>query len=152
MLYESKDEMVSHPKHYNKNGIEVIDVIEAFTSDLSGIEAVDTANAIKYILRWHDKNGLQDIEKAIWYLTHLKNHLDKTDIFPMNPPKSFGTPPLDKVVWFSETDEIIGYVGPVKYDLIFDEAIDSYVNKETGKEMDLAPGYEFEIFGGKVDE
>ena len=34
-MYESKDVMVSHPSHYkSKNGMEVIDVIEAFTSDL----------------------------------------------------------------------------------------------------------------------
>ena len=75
-MYESEDKMVSHPDHYkSKNGLEVIDVIEAFTSDLSGIEAVDTANIIKYICRWKKKNGVQDIEKAIWYAQHLVDHL-----------------------------------------------------------------------------
>ena len=59
-MYESKDMMVSHPSHYkSKNGLEVIDVIEAFTFDLKGIEAVDTANIIKYICRWKNKNGIQ---------------------------------------------------------------------------------------------
>lgn len=71
-MYESNDVMVSHPSHYQSdNGIEVIDVIEAFTSDLKGIEATDTGNVIKYILRWKHKNGVQDLEKAMWYLTHL---------------------------------------------------------------------------------
>lgn len=71
-MYESNDIMVSHPSHYQSdNGIEVIDVIEAFTSDLKGIEATDTGNVIKYILRWKHKNGVQDLEKAMWYLTHL---------------------------------------------------------------------------------
>lgn len=75
-MYESEDKMVSHPDHYkSENGLEVIDVIEAFTSDLSGIEAVDTANVIKYICRWKKKNGVQDIEKAIWYAQHLVEHL-----------------------------------------------------------------------------
>lgn len=74
--YESEDKMVSHPDHYQSSkGIEVIDVIEAFTEDLQGIEAVDTANAIKYICRWKHKNGVQDLDKAIWYITHLINHL-----------------------------------------------------------------------------
>ena len=74
--YESEDKMVSHPNHYQSSkGIEVIDVIEAFTEGLEGIEAVDTANAIKYICRWKDKNGVQDLEKTIWYVTHLINHL-----------------------------------------------------------------------------
>lgn len=32
-MYESKDRMVSHPNHYiSETGMEVIDVIEAFTS------------------------------------------------------------------------------------------------------------------------
>lgn len=75
-MYESEDKMVSHPDHYkSENGLEVIDVIEAFTSDLSGIEAVDTANIIKYICRWKKKNGVQDIEKAIWYAQHLVDYL-----------------------------------------------------------------------------
>ena len=47
-MYESNDKMVSHPKHYqSKSGLEVINVIEAFTADLSGIEATDTGNIIK---------------------------------------------------------------------------------------------------------
>ena len=75
MSYESKDRMVSHPDHYQSGKYEVIDIIEEFTKDLEGIEAVDAGNAIKYVLRWHKKNGRQDLEKAIWYLTHLVQHL-----------------------------------------------------------------------------
>ena len=79
--YESTDKMVSHPDHYqSKTGLEVIEVIEAFTSDLTGIEAVDTANVIKYICRWKKKNGLQDLNKAMWYLQNLINHLKEEDI------------------------------------------------------------------------
>lgn len=75
--YEIDDPMVSHPSHYqSKNGLEVIDVIEAFTEDLTGIEATDTGNVIKYICRWKSKNGLQDLNKAKWYLTHLINHIE----------------------------------------------------------------------------
>ena len=47
-MYESDDKMVSHPSHYqSETGLEVIDVIEAFTFDLKGIEATDTGNIIK---------------------------------------------------------------------------------------------------------
>ena len=71
-MYESNDKMVSHPSHYqSESGLEVIDVIEAFTSDLNGIEATDTGYILKYMCRWKHKNGLQDLEKAQWYLTHL---------------------------------------------------------------------------------
>ena len=79
-MYESNDKMVSHPSHYqSSNGLEVIDVIEAFTSDLRGIEAVDIGNALKYTCRWKHKNGVQDLKKAVWYLTHLIEHLEQKD-------------------------------------------------------------------------
>lgn len=66
------DEMVSHPNHYQSDyGLEVIDVIEAFTDGLTGMEAVDTANVLKYVCRWKKKNGVQDLKKAKWYLEHL---------------------------------------------------------------------------------
>lgn len=78
--YQSKDIMVSHPNHYiSETGLEVIDVIKAFTFDLKGIEATDTGNVIKYICRWKQKNGLQDLEKAMWYLQHLINHVEKIE-------------------------------------------------------------------------
>lgn len=71
MSYETNDKMVSHPDHYKSGKYEVIDIIDEFTKDLSGTEAVCTANAIKYILRWKKKNGIQDVKKAIWYLQHM---------------------------------------------------------------------------------
>ena len=59
-----KDTMVNHPNHYqSETGLEVIDVIEAFTFDLKGIEATDTGNVLKYMCRWKAKNGLQDLKK-----------------------------------------------------------------------------------------
>lgn len=63
---------VNHPNHYVQNGLESIDVIKAFTSDLNGIEAFCAGNAIKYILRFNHKNGEQDLDKAIWYINKLK--------------------------------------------------------------------------------
>lgn len=79
-MYECNDNMVSHPSHYqSETGLEVIDVIEAFTFDLKGIEATDTGNIIKYICRWKNKNGLQDLKKAMWYLNHLIEHVERLD-------------------------------------------------------------------------
>jgi len=69
---------VNHPSHYqSKSGIETIQIIDAFTADLVGTEAVCTGNVLKYICRWKHKNGLQDLEKAKWYLEHLINHIKK---------------------------------------------------------------------------
>lgn len=79
-MYESEDKMVSHPNHYvSETGLEVIDVIEAFTFDLKGIEATDTGNIIKYICRWKNKGGVQDLEKILWYTQHLIDHAKKLE-------------------------------------------------------------------------
>ncbi len=76
-MYESDDKMVSHPSHYQSEyGLEVIDVIRAFTSDLQGIEATDTGNIIKYACRWKHKNGIQDLKKIMWYTQHLIEYLE----------------------------------------------------------------------------
>ena len=75
-MYESEDKMVSHPEHYmSKTGMEVIDVIEAFTDELKGVEATDTGNIIKYACRWKKKNGIQDLGRILWYTQHLIDHL-----------------------------------------------------------------------------
>lgn len=71
-------DMVNHPKHYiSETGLETIDILEAFTSDLKGIEAVDTGNILKYMCRWKHKNGIEDLKKARWYLNHLISLIEK---------------------------------------------------------------------------
>ena len=59
----AKGSMVNHPKHYQGNKYEVIDIIEDFNLNFS------LGSAIKYILRAGKKDDRkQDLEKAIWYL------------------------------------------------------------------------------------
>ena len=78
MVLTEKPEMVNHPAHYqSEKGIEVIDVMEAYTEGLGGIEAVDTSMVIKYICRWKQKGGVEDLQKAEWYLNHLINHISR---------------------------------------------------------------------------
>lgn len=60
-----------NPDHYKQGEVECIDALEAATIRLNGIEAVCTANAIKYLWRWKEKNGSEDLEKAIWYIQRL---------------------------------------------------------------------------------
>lgn len=69
------NDMVNHPSHYTQGGIECIDALEAATSGLTGIEAVCTANAIKYLWRWKQKNGIEDLEKARWYINRMIDKL-----------------------------------------------------------------------------
>lgn len=70
-LCVSPKEQVNHPNHYNQGQYECIAVMES----IYGIEA--TMNfcllcAFKYTWRTNDKDGLQDIDKAIWYLQKYK--------------------------------------------------------------------------------
>ena len=67
---------VNHPAHY-AGKVECIDCLESATDGLNGIEAVCTANAIKYLYRWKKKNGVQDLEKAQWYINHLLGYLEE---------------------------------------------------------------------------
>lgn len=74
-------DMIMHPEHYQGEfGMEVIDVIENFTAGLTGIEATDTGNIIKYACRWKKKNGVEDLEKIKWYCDHLINYLAKQEL------------------------------------------------------------------------
>ena len=66
---------INHPSHYTQGAIECIDAIKEATKGLFGIEAVCTANIIKYVWRWKFKNGLEDLDKASWYLERLKQEV-----------------------------------------------------------------------------
>ena len=75
---ETDFDVVQKPEHYNTNlpeGVEVIDIIATQTAPLSGMQAVAQANVIKYVLRWQKKNGVQDLEKARFYLNRLIGEL-----------------------------------------------------------------------------
>lgn len=73
------DTMVNHPPHYTVGKVECIDALEAATTGLQGIEAVCTANAIKYLWRHQHKNGVQDLRKAIWYIERLIQHYEQQE-------------------------------------------------------------------------
>ena len=53
-----------NPSYYRKN-IEVSDFIDEY--DLNYFEG----NVIKYVVRHKAKNGLEDLQKAKWYLERL---------------------------------------------------------------------------------
>lgn len=73
-----KEDLVNHPNHYISNtGLESIDVIKSFTGNLTGFEAVATANALKYLMRWKRKNGAEDLKKARWYINELLEYLEE---------------------------------------------------------------------------
>ena len=62
-----KSDPVNHPSHYVTGKYECIEVMQ----ETQGTEAVKNfciCNAFKYLYRHNGKNGLEDIEKAIFYL------------------------------------------------------------------------------------
>ena len=67
---------VNQPAHYLKGGMECIDVIKAVTSDLSGADAYYVGNIIKYVWRYNNKNGIEDLRKAKHYLEWLIESLE----------------------------------------------------------------------------
>lgn len=64
-----KPDMVNHPPHYkSESGLEVIDIIDDFVPDPGSYYL---GNIIKYVLRFQKKGGVEDLEKARWYLNKL---------------------------------------------------------------------------------
>lgn len=72
---ETKKDNIN-PSHYQNGKVECIDALESATINKTGLEAVCTANVIKYLWRYEDKNGLEDIKKAQWYLNKLISHVE----------------------------------------------------------------------------
>ena len=62
-------DMVNNPPHYNKAGIETIQAIKAMLGE--GFKYYLQGNIMKYIWRYEYKDGVQDLEKAQWYLNEL---------------------------------------------------------------------------------
>lgn len=59
---------VNNPKHYqSENGLECIDVWVS----LGIAKPACKANVIKYVWRYEQKNGIEDLKKAQWYLNKL---------------------------------------------------------------------------------
>lgn len=68
-------DMVNHPPHYTQGGVECIDAIKASMTPVE-FRAFLKGQIIKYLWRYeHKGNPMQDLEKAVWYLTRLQAEL-----------------------------------------------------------------------------
>lgn len=68
---------VNKPNHYQgSKGLEAIEVVHNFIGSLAGSSAFFWGNAIKYLLRFQNKNGLEDLKKAEFYLKRLIEELE----------------------------------------------------------------------------
>ena len=81
---------VSKPKHYmlfEEEGIEVRDVIEKLVNkippvsrDYGGLFVADYVQLMQYLMRFMDKNGVEDLKKARWYVDKLIAAYDEPDL------------------------------------------------------------------------
>lgn len=72
------DDPINHPHHYTYGKYECIDIME----DCFGKDALMTfcyLNAFKYLYRAKHKNGIQDIKKALFYITKYIKLAEMTD-------------------------------------------------------------------------
>lgn len=64
------NDIVNKPIHYTQGNIECIDYLaDKLTED--EFKGFCKGNIIKYVTRENLKNGLEDLEKAEWYLKKL---------------------------------------------------------------------------------
>lgn len=54
----------ANPSYYESHTVSPIDLIDAYKLDFS------CGNVIKYVARHEQKNGREDLCKALWYLLH----------------------------------------------------------------------------------
>lgn len=76
---KSDYEHVNHPHHYTQGGIECIKCIEASMKP-EGFQDYCKGNVIKYIHRWREKGGLEDLKKAAVYLNWMIESAEKGHI------------------------------------------------------------------------
>ena len=62
-----QNDAVNHPSHYTQGGIECIEAIKASMTP-EGFQDYCKGNVLKYIWRWRDKAGIEDLKKASVYL------------------------------------------------------------------------------------
>lgn len=66
---------VNRPAHYTSGSIECIDAIQAAFGNET-VKDFCLCNAFKYLWRHRNKNGVEDLKKARWYLNRLIREME----------------------------------------------------------------------------
>ena len=69
-------DMVNHPEHYKQFSREVIDTMQGMSTP-EEFKGHLKLTAVKYLSRYQGKNGIEDLDKAIWYVTKLREVLEE---------------------------------------------------------------------------
>jgi len=67
-------DMVNNPRHYNQSGIECIDALRAALGP-EGFRKYCHGNVLKYVWRHEYKGGVEDLDKAVWYINRLRTEI-----------------------------------------------------------------------------
>lgn len=73
-----KPDPVNRPNHYTSGGIECIDAMTAAFGD-EAVKDFCLCNTFKYLWRHRQKNDLEDLKKARWYLNRLIRDMEVED-------------------------------------------------------------------------
>lgn len=65
-VLEFEEDLINKPSHYHKGGIDVIAIMELYFP-LEQQIGFHRGNMLKYLLRYRDKGGIQDLEKCGFY-------------------------------------------------------------------------------------
>jgi hypothetical protein len=76
---------VDRPFHYGFGGVETIEALEASMTP-EAFRGFLKGNVMKYVWRYENKNGLEDLKKAKWYLKTLIHALEMDEEKKHSPP------------------------------------------------------------------
>lgn len=95
---------VNRPEHYNKKGREAIDILHDLAEKYDDPwVACLVYQASKYLMRFEFKNGVQDLEKCIWYLKELASYKYPTSTLALNHRRQ-NRPTSDEYKYDKESD------------------------------------------------
>lgn len=70
--------MINSPSHY-WFPVQPIDYVKPIVAEMDGFEGACTKDIVKYISRWHRKNGIEDVKKAKRYAEMLIEYLEEKE-------------------------------------------------------------------------
>lgn len=121
-----------NPNHYKQGGLESIDAIKAFMSE-EAFKGFLKGNCQKYLFRYEQKNGIEDLKKCQWYLDRLIGELEKE--------KDASQPVKDIAGRFPKVDvELSGVISPDDSKALSD-AIRSGIERQINKFKDCPDGF-----------
>lgn len=78
----NKFDPVDQPRHYANSSIQCIDAMAAMVESVEFDLPIDFHDAhcwqtaFKYLWRWHNKNGVEDLRKCRYYLDRLISRIE----------------------------------------------------------------------------